>query len=466
MMCLYANGRFDVICHFSHFTVPIFNTLHDPKLTMAVIRRRIRTSWSTSIFHGKWTTVVRVVLAIASCALLAAYFQLFDSAPSDGTMLEGLITEAIDQPALIANNKEPTGIQMSDPSQSTRDSADDENNTLSLSGITEHKGQTLTNDRKKPETPGLAIVMFAHLKNTDRFDNLIFPALDTWWDANQTEPLYIVLTPQWKENYATMCSKNQANADYCSRLYPVWVDCPEGQFGESPCCKQEKGLLALPKDYEWTLFADDDMYFKIHVFMGLLRGHLPDAWKEPYIITAGGRSAKQLGQFGYKGVRSPYKCSELPEYRYPWGQPVVYSQAALVRIKPGLRAGGLVKQCIEFDLTHDAGNSIFHWMYQLPDYAIRISMFPSDQVPREVFGVHGIHRYIEPLDRIVTMKEVHEQTMNATKKMTYKKYMRIVNNRTGFLQTETFAKYGDPSTWGDEWHTMPVRDCMDKDMKK
>jgi hypothetical protein len=34
------------------------------------------------------------------------------------------------------------------------------------------------------------------------------------------------------------------------------------------------------------------------------------------------------------------------------------------------------------------------------------------------------------------------------------------------LETETFAKFGDPSTWGDdEWHTMPVRDCMDKEMK-
>jgi hypothetical protein len=301
------------------------------------------------------------------------------------------------------------------------------------------------------------------LKNTDRFENLIFPALDTWWDANETEPLYIVLTPQWKENYATMC---QNHVEYCSRLYPLWVDCPEGQFGESPCCKQEKGLLALPKEYEWTLFADDDMYFKVDGLRGLLQNHLPDASTNVYLVTAGGRSAKQLGQFGYKGIRGAYKCSDLPEYRYPWGQPVIYSRAALRRVTPGLRAGGLVKQCIEFDVTHDAGNSIFHWMYQLPDYAIRISMFPGTKVSRDVMGVHGIHRHIESVGHVVTMQEIHAQATNSTQKTTIKKYMKILNNRTGFLESETLAKYGGPSGWGDGvWHTMPVTDCMDKEMR-
>ena len=33
---------------------------------------------------------------------------------------------------------------------------------------------------------------------------------------------------------------------------------------------------------------------------------------------------------------------------------------------------------------------------------------------------------------------------------------------SGFRQTEVYKKYGDPSTWTDEWHTMPLSDCTVK----
>lgn len=309
----------------------------------------------------------------------------------------------------------------------------------------------------------LAVLMFTHLKTTERFDNLIFPALDSWW-ANETEPLYIVMTPQWKDAYREMCKEK---ADYCRRIHPLWVACTEAQFGESACCKQEKGLLALPKSYDWIVFADDDMYFKIFAIRQYLQ-RLKAKPDDVFIITAGGVSAKQLGQFGYLGRRASYKCSELPDYRYPWGQPVVYSKASLQLIRSGLQAGGLVKQCKEFNVTHDAGNSIFHWMYGLPDYAFKFHMFPGTRVSKEYFGVHGIHRYDKGFGGIVTMNDVHQQIYNGTSKklIAFQKYMKDRHHRAGFLQSETYAKYGDPTTWGDEWHTMPVRDCMDKEMRE
>jgi hypothetical protein len=425
---------------------------------MAVIRRPKRTTVSMSRYSGRSIPLKYLLLLIAACAFAGLYIHQSahgSHRQDDEISLSGLVVEEIQT---TTGDGPPTSTNRSNAPDIT-----ELESTASSQGTTTEGTTSISSSVSKPETPGLAIVMFAHLKNTDRFDNLIFPALDTWWDVNETEPLYIVLTPQWKENYATMC---QNHVEYCSRLYPLWVDCPEGQFGESPCCKQEKGLLALPKAYEWTLFADDDMYFKVDHLRGLLQNHLPDASTSVYLVTAGGRSAKQLGQFGYKGIRGAYKCSDLPEYRYPWGQPVIYSRAALRRVTPGLRAGGLVKQCIEFDVTHDAGNSIFHWMYQLPDYAIRISMFPGTKVSRDVMGVHGIHRYIESVGHVVTMKEVHAQATNSSQKTSYKKYMKFLNNRTGFLESETLAKYGDPRGWGDDvWHTMPVTDCMDNEMR-
>ena len=311
----------------------------------------------------------------------------------------------------------------------------------------------------KETSKGLAIVMFSHLATAERFDNFLFPALETWWNANETEPLYIVLSNRWKTAYQELCQDRD-----CTQFYPLWVDCPEGSFGESPCCKQEKGLLALPKSYEWTLFADDDMYFKINGLRRYLTKFLAIDPSHAYLVTAAGVSAKFLGQSGYLGRRAAYSCSAHDEFRYPWGQPVIYSRAALHRIEPGLRAGGLVKQCMEFQVTHDVGNAIFHWMYQIPDYSIKVRMFPRDTLSPEVFGAHGIHRFIKDLNRTVTMKDVHRQALNMTRNA-FKPYMRLRHHRKGFIETDTFARFGDPSSWGRTWNTMPVRDCMDKEMK-
>jgi hypothetical protein len=338
--------------------------------------------------------------------------------------------------------------------------APNENRSLrtNFSSVPFVRNNSIPNDTKE-RTEGLAIIMFSHLATAERFRNLFFPAVETWWQ-NETEPLYIVLANRWKAAYQELCHDHN-----CSQFYPLWVDCPESIFGESPCCKQEKGLLALPKSYEWTLFADDDMYFKTGTLRRYLTHILAIDPAETYLITAAGVSAKFLGQWGYVGTRGLYQCSALDDFRYPWGQPVIYSRAALNLITPGLRAGGLVKQCLEFQVTHDVGNAIFHWMYQIPDYSIKVHMFPNNVVASEAFGVHGIHRFIKKMNRTVTMKDVHMQALNRTA-TGFKRYMRTRHQRKGFLETDTFARFGDPSTWGHEWHTMPVRDCMDRAMRQ
>mmetsp|Transcript_19743 Transcript_19743/g.29312 ORF Transcript_19743/g.29312 Transcript_19743/m.29312 type:complete len:472 (+) Transcript_19743:116-1531(+) len=309
----------------------------------------------------------------------------------------------------------------------------------------------------------IAIVLFTHLSSTSSMERFIFPALETYFQ-NETEPLFLVMTNQWKDTYKNLC---QSYSTYCDRLKILWVDCPEGYFGESPCCKQEKGLLELLKlerSYDWILFADDDTYFPMKYLKKLLLWRIRPSHNSTsqILFTGNGLGARQLGQFGYmKPWTTPYLCS--PDYRYPWGQPVIYSKASLNLIKRGFELGGLVKQCLEYNVTHDAGNAIFHWMYGIPDIAIQVQTF-AEEGPRasDVLAIHGIDRIYKD-KRTLTMHQVHS---SISPHFGWKKYHRQVRVRPGFNQTSTFQQFGHPSTWMDEWHTMPRVDCMDEETRQ
>ena len=299
----------------------------------------------------------------------------------------------------------------------------------------------------------IAMITFSHMNDLRRFDTLIFPSLETWLTRGT---YFVVLIEKWRDAYGQLC---QSKPEHCARLEPIFVDCPEGGFGESPCCKQEKSLIQINTDeWDWIAFFDDDMYFDMESVETYLNRFDPN---KVMLVTVAGQAAKTLGKSGYLGRRSPYHCSSDPAYRYPWGQPVVYTRPALAMIQPGLRAGALVKQCLEFDVTHDAGNPIVHWMYQIPDMPTRFHMWPSDEMNSEVLAVHGITRFVPTCNRTFDMYDVHEQWLRRGKQK-IKRYMMVVHDeRWGFNQTETYAKYGHPSTWGDVWHTLPVSDCKD-----
>ena len=311
------------------------------------------------------------------------------------------------------------------------------------------------------QTPKVGFVTFTHLKSTDRFENLIFPSIDYWIPDN--EVYYVVLANQWKLKYYQIICQSYPN--YCSRIHPIFVDCPEGQWMESPCCKQEKGMLyMIDKGYDWISYHDDDMYI---LSQGLRRHLSAFDSTEPLIATAQGlrgpaakRPPSYLGQFGYRRQYSPYKCKMELNFTFPWGQPVVYSKAALQLVAGGFRTNGLVAQCIEYNVTHDVGNAIFHWMYApiVKVIPIRINMRP-DTIGSESFGSHGVHKAL-PQDptTVVTMKDVHEIFTKV--KFRPRAYTRNKFIVSGFLETETYQLYGSPTTWGSVWHTMPVKDCL------
>jgi hypothetical protein len=207
----------------------------------------------------------------------------------------------------------------------------------------------------------IAFVTFSHLHDFSSFERYIFPALDTFL-VNET--YHVVLVESWKEKfYNVLCRTNSTHAIYCARVRPIFVDCPEEKFGESPCCKQEKGLLSLIDDkalgrFDFYIFMDDDNYLRTNHLRDFLE-MLPPT--ERIVITAGPANANvPLGEAGYmKRKYRRYNCTtNNPNYTYPWGQPVIYPLVTLEYIINGLHAGGLVKQCNEFFVTHDAGKLV------------------------------------------------------------------------------------------------------------
>jgi hypothetical protein len=178
---------------------------------------------------------------------------------------------------------------------------------------------------------------------------------------------------------------------------------------------------------------------------------------------------RSLGQSSYSNFPD-YMCNTTNHnYTYPWGQPVFYTHGALTYIRNGLQAGGLVKQCLEYNVTHDAGNAIFHWMYSIPEVRIRVFTYPTRH-DQETFGSHGVQHLIKEQYRkkhpkfgqqymktAPTMRELHEYYLSFANQP----IDVLWHNVTGFRQTPTFQQYGDPTTWNaNQWHTMPIADCM------
>ena len=136
----------------------------------------------------------------------------------------------------------------------------------------------------------IAFITFSYVKHDhpSKLLDFLLPAVDTWAapttsttnsngtiinegenDASSRPPLYVVFSQFSQEPFERICHHPNISPEQlalCSRLHPIYVDCPEGKVGESPCCKQQKGLLEIFKDdyplYDWYAFFDDDVYLR------------------------------------------------------------------------------------------------------------------------------------------------------------------------------------------------------------
>lgn len=354
---------------------------------------------------------------------------------------------------------------------------------------------TTRGDSSNHPHPRIAYVTFSHLNVTDldRWTNVIFPATELFVPA--TDPYYVVMTMAMQEIYHNLTRTRADFQKYRDRIQPIFVDCPEGRFGHSPCCKQELGLLEFYQryyydddhrtsfssehdegilrntmttntttpttrrrssrqtNYDWILFQDDDMYIR-HRELQIFVHDLP-LDEEPIVLTSHYPPGPYLGQEGYLKHNARYHCSRLDNWTYPWGQPAVYNRAAFEQVVPIIfQRGGLVKQCLEYHVTHDVGNALLHWMMMFPTLWIRIT---ANKVFRSDFlGYHRVGRD-GPRSEIRRVHYLFDQKPYPFNVST--PIPRFWTNSTGFRLTRTFQQYGHPSNW-TEWHTMPTSDCL------
>lgn len=244
----------------------------------------------------------------------------------------------------------------------------------------------------KNSTQRVAFITFSYVTNgdTNKLLNFLLPAVDTWAapvpgeSINYGPMLYVVLSRQSRVPFETNCK-----AALCNRIQPVYVDCPEGYYGESPCCKQQKGMLAIFEGREYPLYDfyayfDDDIYLRKEYIAQYLRSFEPNF---PMALVPRNSDAKFIG------LPPENVCSNVrgDNFMYPWGMPIFYSRGAMGLLARGFKANGLVKQCREFLVTHDIGNQIFNWMYSL-----RIAkMPPMTTLPKmraDFIGSHWVGR--------------------------------------------------------------------------
>ena len=356
--------------------------------------------------------------------------------------------------------------------------------------------KTITANYTKNKSPKndnkVAFVTFSHMADIAKFNKILLGAVKTWFPKD--EVYYIVLNQQWRETFINwrhdLIRENQTQVEL---IQPIFVDCPESARVESPCCKQEKGLIEFydkyyhEREYSWVYFADDDMFVNTRILYeyldilpyGLTTEHAKYL-NGPLVLLSNSNSPQVLGHG--KVAKTPYSCEKKDDsYKYPWGQPVVYNRKAMESVIAGLRLGGLVKQCLEFDVNHDVGNAIFHWMYSIP-YASFPRVFnlkgvkdPEKFLQRkgpkkqklfreDVTVIHGIDFHHDFSQELFWTRRFRDSSKVFDRKgnIPPDAYFGF-GHVTGFHSTDTFAKYGSPQEWKDEWHTMPISDCSKKE---
>jgi hypothetical protein len=318
------------------------------------------------------------------------------------------------------------------------------------------------------EARGIAYVVYGHLINNDTtsFTNFIFQAMNTWIPDGS---FFVVLGEQWRKNYYTHVCPESKDGDweytkYCNRIIPIFVACPEGFAGKSPCCKNEKGMLffldhpEIFQSFNWFMYMDADIYVR----RDYIEKFVSDIDPSKDVILAAGRfggSNSQLGSPSYKKAKSPYHCSNEPRFMYPWGMPVIYSRQALQSLQNGFRLGGLTKQCIEFGVTHDVGNSIFHWMYQIPNVRMPWPAVTDLGEKRVLMKSTSLGAHKVGSKRFLNFSQVHEYFETQGAPVEDVVFAHEWQTEFGFHETDTYKKFGDPKTWTKLWHTMGVEGC-------
>jgi hypothetical protein len=115
----------------------------------------------------------------------------------------------------------------------------------------------------------IAFITYSHMSDIAQFNETVLGAANTWLPADAT--YYVVLNRRWEATFnqwkQTICDNMEKESGIeesigVARIQPIYVDCPEAKFGESPCCKQQHGLVNFYKtyyrefgNYDWVMLC-------------------------------------------------------------------------------------------------------------------------------------------------------------------------------------------------------------------
>lgn len=322
--------------------------------------------------------------------------------------------------------------------------------------------------------PRIAYLVVSHLAETNdeagrdsglaRWEKGIFPALQ--YMVPEPDPIYVVMIRNYTSTFQSLLVSNDLFRNHSHRLKPIFVDChAEEKTPRSLCCKQEQGLVNFHDlyymhtdtgrpNYDWILYLDDDNYIRQKALQDYLPSFTQD---EPIISSTDVTTGHYIGKFGAQLGASPYKCSTDPEWKIFWGQPLLYNQPAFHKMVHVGRLQGLVKQCVEFDVFHDVGNGLIHWMLGFRWLVLPgVNRKRKDKLKADLLSYHGIGR--QPFN--YTMQEVHEQfeTLVSSDKASLQSNQHVWSRPRGYSNSTHFKKYKGPENWTDIWHTFRVRD--------
>jgi hypothetical protein len=317
----------------------------------------------------------------------------------------------------------------------------------------------------RPANQRIAYIMYGQeqLFSPSQFKERVAASLLTWL-ADYGMLYYIVNEKLQGDFEAVMhaCGSIKELAAICQQIIPVYVNCPEPSpdDGSGECCRHDQGMAAMFRDYslyDWYVYLDDDIYIRTAYMEDFLSGFSP----VKRLVLTDELPQPLLGVVDDKGKN----CSIDSDFLYPKGESetaIVYSQAALRAISQGFEMNAISTQCSAFAnsnaTTYRTASALVHWMYSLPHVRLPlISGAVEKDFHGESFKMIGLHgagnKKLSGSDAL----EIH-------KHVRYRRHPKPPYNYhwhrpSGFLQTNTYRKYGDVSQW-TEWHALSPLECL------
>jgi hypothetical protein len=173
----------------------------------------------------------------------------------------------------------------------------------------------------------------------------------------------------------------------CSAEYYVW---------RGPCCKVDEMLNFIGNEspelfasLKYLLLADDDTFFRADQTMKWLAS-IENAGVGHFPLVGNPQPTNHAINRGVWHIKG---CKEI--HASGWMQPLMFSRAAIEKMRVASAAHGLMDTCQAFDLSQDVGIEVYVWLFGLyhvwmPSVEINGEHQGAQVLKPEQLAVHGI----------------------------------------------------------------------------